>query len=77
VSEAKHAPTLQVVPSGDDDATRPLHSLMRQRAGLRPSFRATWDELSHHFNPLELEAWAGAVLELAHVNAGSACLMAY
>src|SRR5258708_5920039 len=50
---------------------------MRQRETLRPIFRATWDDLAHHFDPAELEAWAGAVLTLAHVNAGPACLIAY
>src|SRR5262249_3478296 len=33
--------------------------------------------LSHRFDVNELEAWAGAVLTLAHVNAGPACLIAY
>src|SRR5258708_16259290 len=50
---------------------------MRQRETLRPIFRATWDDLAHHFDPAELDAWAGAVLTLAHVNAGPACLIAY
>ncbi|MCA1454555.1 VWA domain-containing protein [Bradyrhizobium sp. BRP22] len=50
---------------------------MLQRETLRPLFRAAWDDLSHHFDESELEAWAGAVLTLAHVNAGPACLIAY
>src|ERR1700744_3080803 len=50
---------------------------MLQRDTLRPMFRAAWDALSHHFDATELEAWAGAVLTLAHVNAGPACLIAY
>jgi Mg-chelatase subunit ChlD len=69
---------LHVVPSDEaDSATRRAHQLMLQRETLRPIFRATWDELSHHFDATELEAWAGAVLTLAHVNAGPACLIAY
>jgi nitric oxide reductase NorD protein len=76
VNPAKQ-PALQVVPSEEDNATRRLHILMRQRETLRPIFRATWDDLSHHFGAAELEAWAGAVLTLAHVNAGPACLIAY
>jgi nitric oxide reductase NorD protein len=76
VNPAKQ-PALQVVASEEDNATRRLHLLMRQRETLRPIFRATWDDLSHHFEPAELEAWAGAVLTLAHVNAGPACLIAY
>jgi nitric oxide reductase NorD protein len=77
VSAAKHPVTLHVVSSEQDNATRRLHLLMRQRENLRPIFRATWDDLSRYFEPAELEAWAGAVLELAHVNAGPACLIAY
>ncbi len=69
--------TLHLVTSEEDNATRQLHLLMRQRETLRPLFRASWDELSHHFEVTELEAWAGAVLTLAHVNAGPACLIAY
>jgi len=76
VNPAKQ-PALQVIASEEDNATRRLHVLMRQRETLRPIFRATWDELSHHFDAAELEAWAGAVLTLAHVNAGPACLIAY
>ncbi|MBV8925848.1 MAG: VWA domain-containing protein [Bradyrhizobium sp.] len=50
---------------------------MRQREMLRPVFRASWDDLSHHFDAAELEAWSAAVLQLANVNAGPACLIAY
>jgi nitric oxide reductase NorD protein len=76
VNPAKQ-PALQVVASEEDNAARRLHLLMRQRETLRPIFRATWDHLSHHFDQAELEAWAGGVLTLAHVNAGPACLIAY
>jgi hypothetical protein len=74
---AENPVTLHLISSGEDTATRRLHTLMRQRETLRPIFRATWDDLSHYFDPAELEAWAGAVLKLAHVNAGPACLIAY
>ena len=74
---AAKQPALHVVTSEEDNSTRRLHLLMRQRETLRPIFRDTWDDLSHHFDPAELEAWAGAVLALAHVNAGPACLIAY
>lgn len=60
-----------------EGATHALHLLMRQRDSLRPLFLSTWEELSHHFETAELEAWAGAVLKLAHVNAGPSCLLAY
>ena len=68
---------LHLVSSEQDTATRRLHQMMRQREALRPPFRVTWDELSRHFEASELEAWAGAVLTLAHVNAGPGCLIAY
>ena len=68
---------LHVVPQRTDNATRDLHLLMRQRDALRPIFRATWDELSRHFDAGELDAWAAGALGLAHVNAGPACLIAY
>jgi nitric oxide reductase NorD protein len=74
---AAKQPALHVVASEEDNATRRLHLLMRQRETLRPVFRVTWDDLSRHFDPAELEAWAAAVLALAHVNAGPACLIAY
>jgi nitric oxide reductase NorD protein len=70
-------PALHVIASDADNATRQLHILMRQREALRPIFRATWDDLAQHFDAAELEAWAGAVLALAHVNVGPACLIAY
>ena len=73
----KQPAALHVLSSEEDSATRRLHRLMRQREALRPMFRATWDNLSHHFDTTELEAWAGAVLQLANVNAGPACLIAY
>ena len=70
--------TLHVIASDEEaSATHRVHLLMRQRETLRPMFRAAWDTLSHHYDATELEAWAGAVLTLAHVNAGPACLIAY
>jgi nitric oxide reductase NorD protein len=77
VNAAKQPVTLQVLSTEQDSATHRLHLLMRQRETLRPIFRTTWDDLSHHFDATELDAWAGAVLQLAHVNAGPACLIAY
>jgi hypothetical protein len=76
VSAAKPSAMLQVLAEPDGD-TRRLHLMMRQRDALRPLFLATWDTLAKQFNAAELEAWAGAVLELANVNAGPACLIAY
>ncbi len=77
MSAAQPSPALHVVSSDQDTATRRLHRMMGQREALRPAFRTAWDELSHHFDATECEAWAEAVLTLAHINAGPACLMAY
>ncbi len=78
MNSAKQPATLHLIPPDEEDsATRRLHQLMSHRDTLRPVFRATWDHLSHRFDAAELEAWAGVVLELAHVNAGRSCLMAY
>jgi len=77
VNAAKQPIAFQLLSTEQDSATRRLHLLMRQRETLRPMFRATWDDLSHHFDATELEAWASAVLQLANVNAGPACLIAY
>lgn len=70
------AAPLQLV-SGAEGHTRTLHLWMRQRETLRPLFIAAWDTLSRRFDPPVMEAWAGAVLTLANVNAGAACLIAY
>ena len=78
MNAAKPTATLQLIPPDEEDsATHRLHLLMLQREKLRPAFRATWEALSHHYDATELEAWAGVVLALAHVNAGPACLIAY
>lgn len=70
------AAQLQVV-SGAEGPTRTLHLWMRQRDNLRPLFIAAWEILAQRFSAAELDAWAGAVLDLAKVNAGPACLIAY
>lgn len=67
---------LQILSEPDGDTQR-LHLMMRQRETLRPLFVACWETLSRHFDAAELEAWAGGVLALVHVNAGPACLIAY
>ncbi len=77
MNAAKPASLHLVPPDQEDSATHRVHRLMLQRETLRPVFRAAWDELSHRFDATELEAWAGAVLALANVNAGPACLIAY
>ncbi|WP_454631521.1 VWA domain-containing protein [Bradyrhizobium cenepequi] len=77
MNAAKQVALHLVPPDEEDSATHRIHRLMIQRETLRPMFLAAWDDLSHRFDVNELEAWAGAVLTLAHVNAGPACLIAY
>jgi uncharacterized protein YegL len=77
VNAARQPVSLHVLSSEQNSTTYRLHLLMRQREMLRPLFRAIWDDLSHHFDATELEAWSSAVLQLANVNAGPACLIAY
>lgn len=73
---AVSAVSLQLV-IGPEGHTTALHLWMRQRDTLRPLFLAAWETLSRRFGTAEMDAWAGAVLELANVNAGPACLIAY
>jgi nitric oxide reductase NorD protein len=68
---------LQLIETPQDRAITRLHQLMRQRDALRADFRRTWDALSADTADAELEAWAAAALELALVNAGPACLLAF
>ena len=68
---------LRVVAGASDSAVRRLHGLMRQREALRPPFRLAWDNLAARFDADELEGWAAGVLDLADVNAGPSCLVAF
>jgi uncharacterized protein YegL len=58
-------------------ATHRLQRLMQPRDNLWPLFGATFDHLAARFSPDDLEAWAETVLDLADVNAGPSCLVAY
>jgi nitric oxide reductase NorD protein len=58
-------------------ATQRLHLMMRQRETLKLLFASAWDHLVARFQPDELEAWAAGVLDLADVNAGPSCLIAF
>jgi hypothetical protein len=60
-----------------ESAARRLHLLMGQREKLRPVFRSAWDTLAARFDADELEDWSAGVLDLADVNAGPSCLVAY
>jgi hypothetical protein len=68
---------LRVIAVPSDGAVRRLHGLMRQRETLRPLFRLAWDNLAARFDADELEGWAAGVLDLADVNAGPSCLVAF
>ena len=68
---------LRVVAAAPDGAVRRLHLLMRQREALRPLFRLAWDNFAARFDADELEGWAAGVLDLADVNAGPSCLVAF
>ncbi len=70
-------PLLHIVAPTPNSATRELHQMMRQRETLRAPFRAAWDDLATRRSEADLDAWASAVLELAHVNAGPGCLIAF
>jgi hypothetical protein len=58
-------------------AAHRLQLMMRQRERLHPPFASVWDHLAARFEPDELEAWSAGVLDLAEVNAGPSCLMAF
>jgi nitric oxide reductase NorD protein len=69
--------SLQAIAAQPANATHRLQALMRQREALRPLFASTWDHLAARFRDDELEAWAAGVLDLADVNAGPSCLIAF
>jgi nitric oxide reductase NorD protein len=75
-ASARPAP-LRVVAGPSDGAVRRLDGLMRQREALRPLFRLAWDNLAARLDADELESWAAGVLDLADVNAGPSCLVAF
>ena len=77
MSVAVQSGSLRVIEAKPDGAVRRVHLLMRQREALRPLFRTAWDDLAARFEADELEGWAAGVLELADVNAGPSCLVAF
>jgi hypothetical protein len=68
---------LKLIETPPDRAVTRLHQLMRQRDVLRADFRDTWDKVAADCAEAELEAWAAAAIELALVNAGPPCLLAF
>jgi nitric oxide reductase NorD protein len=68
---------LRLIETSPDCAITRLHQLVRQRDVLRSDFRSTWDLIATDAADAELEDWAASALELALVNAGPACLLAF
>ncbi len=75
---ATQAPA-RLAPADDrDSAAARLHRLIGARETLRGSFLSAWREVAAAAeSEAALEAWCGAVLALAHVNAGAASLIAF
>src|SRR4051812_17012903 len=69
-------PELQLIVTQPELAVARLHRLAGQRATLRASFQESWRRIAADAGGPELEDWAARMLELAHVNAGPACLIA-
>jgi nitric oxide reductase NorD protein len=67
---------LEVIETPQHRPVTRLHQLVRQREVLRASFREVWNRLEAGQSDRDLDVWAEAVLELAYVNAGPACLLA-
>lgn len=74
---AEAAPASLLAAPLPSSAAHRLHRLMQPRDNLRPLFGATFDQLATRLPPDDLDAWAESVLDLAEVNAGPSCLIAY
>ena len=68
---------LQVIETEQDRAVTRLHHLIRHRETLRGPFRDYWTAISAGADDAELERWAEGALELAFVNAGPDCQLAF
>src|SRR5271154_5772396 len=68
---------LQVIETEQDRAVTRLHHLIRQRDTLRGAFRDYWEAISAGAADADLDRWAEGSLELAFVNAGPHCQLAY
>jgi hypothetical protein len=67
----------QVIETEQGRAVTRLHQLIRQRDTLRGEFRGHWDAISAGTDDADLERWAAGALELALVNAGPECQLAF
>jgi nitric oxide reductase NorD protein len=68
---------LQVIETEQDRAVTRLHHLIRHRETLRGPFRDFWTAISAGADNAELDRWAEGALELAFVNAGPDCQLAF
>src|SRR5271170_2074914 len=68
---------LHVIETERDRAVTRLHHLIRQRDALRVAFRDHWHAISAGAADADLERWAEGSLELAFVNAGPECQLAF
>jgi len=75
MAPAQH-PHLHVIVNEPERAVARLHRLAGGRASLRAPFQESWRWLAATAEAAELEGWAARMLQLAHVNAGPACLIA-
>src|ERR1700721_3336594 len=68
---------LQVVETEQARAVARLHHLIRHREALRGPFQDFWAVVSAGAEDAALERWSEAALELAFVNAGPDCHLAF
>jgi nitric oxide reductase NorD protein len=68
---------LQVIETEQDRAVTRLHHLIRHRDPLRAAFRDCWVAISSGAADADLDRWAEGSLELAFVNAGPDCQVAF
>ena len=68
---------LQVIETERDRAVTRLHHLIRHRDALRIVFRDHWHAISDGAADADLDRWAEGSLELAFVNAGPECQLAF
>src|ERR1700691_2875350 len=68
---------LQVIETEQDRAVTRLHHLIRHRDPLRAAFRDCWVAISSDAADADLDRWAEGSLELAYVNAGPECQLAF
>jgi len=68
---------LQVIATPPNRAVTRLHQLVRQREVLRAGFHDVFERVAAGATDAGIESWAEGSLELAFVNAGPACLLAF